>query len=171
MTGSDVAQVLVAAGALGIGRPIGDANHGLRVPARSATDVRMGGHERRPLGISADEFVDGAYATVKGQVRTYVLHQQLMEPPSHAPAALLDVGAGGHQSFPARVGYEVTRSIPLRRCLAKADQRLAREAPEVRSRVRLVQASGEDAAAATGGQRFGAVLCHGVLCTSRILTR
>jgi SAM-dependent methyltransferase len=47
--------------------------------------------------------------------------------------------------------------------LAKAEQRLASEAPEVRDRVRLVQARGEDAVEATGGRRFAAVLCHGVL--------
>jgi hypothetical protein len=27
----------------------------------------------------ADQFADGAYASVKGLVRTYVLHQQLLE--------------------------------------------------------------------------------------------
>jgi 2-polyprenyl-3-methyl-5-hydroxy-6-metoxy-1,4-benzoquinol methylase len=118
-----------------------------------------------PWASLADEFVDGAYATVKGQVRTYVLHQQLMDHLPAPPAALLDVGGGtGHQSFPlARAGYQVTLLDASPAMLAKAEERLAREAPEVRSRVRLVQASGEDAAAATGGQRFGAVLCHGVL--------
>ncbi|MFV2176619.1 hypothetical protein ACFHW2_19265 [Actinomadura sp. LOL_016] len=47
--------------------------------------------------------------------------------------------------------------------LAKAESRLESEAPEVRDRVRLVRARGEDAPAATGGRRFTAVLCHGVL--------
>jgi hypothetical protein len=42
----------------------------------------------------ADEFVDGAYATVKGQVRTYVLHQQLADHLLLPPAAVLDVGGG-----------------------------------------------------------------------------
>jgi hypothetical protein len=42
----------------------------------------------------ADQFVDGAYASVKGQVRTYVLHQQLMEHLTEPPGAVLDVGEG-----------------------------------------------------------------------------
>jgi len=53
------------------------------------------------------------------------------------------------------------RSLPT--MPARAEQKLAAEAPAVRDRVRLVQARGEDAAEATGGQRFTAVLCHGVL--------
>jgi S-adenosylmethionine-dependent methyltransferase len=41
----------------------------------------------------ADQFVDEAYASVKGLARTYVLRQQLLEhlPP---PAPVLDVGGG-----------------------------------------------------------------------------
>ncbi|GAA4055599.1 class I SAM-dependent methyltransferase [Actinomadura miaoliensis] len=113
----------------------------------------------------ADRFVDGAYATVKGQVRTYVLHHQLMEHLTEPPGTVLDVGGGaGHQSLPlARAGYEVTLLDPSPAMLAKAEQKLASEAPKVRDRVRLVQARGEDAAEATSGQRFEAVLCHGVL--------
>ncbi|MDL4772569.1 methyltransferase domain-containing protein [Actinomadura xylanilytica] len=113
----------------------------------------------------AGRFVDGAYATVKGQVRTYVLHQQLMEHLPEPPGAVLDVGGGaGHQSFPlAREGYRVTLLDSSPAMLAQAEQRLAAEAPEVRDRVRLVRARGEDAAEATGGERFAAVLCHGVL--------
>ncbi|MEU4233919.1 methyltransferase domain-containing protein [Nonomuraea sp. NPDC026600] len=120
----------------------------------------------------ADQFVDGAYASVKGQVRTYVLHQQLMEHLTEPPGAVLDVGGGaGHQSFPlARAGYEVTLLDSSPTMLAKAEQRLASEPPEVRDRVRLVQARGEDAAEATGGRRFAAVLCHGVLRTARVPT-
>ncbi|HEY2794781.1 MAG TPA: hypothetical protein VGJ28_20640, partial [Micromonosporaceae bacterium] len=58
----------------------------------------------------ADKFADEAYATVKGFVRTYVMHQQLTEHLPPAPATVLDVGGGaGHQSFPlARAGYELT---------------------------------------------------------------
>lgn len=44
-----------------------------------------------------------------------------------------------------------------------AGQRLSGEPEEVRRRVRRVQAPGEQAEAATGGQRFTAVLCHDVL--------
>ena len=110
-------------------------------------------------------FVDEAYASVKGQVRTAVLHHQLMDHLPGPPASVLDVGGGaGHQSFPlARAGYEVALLDPSPAMLARAEERLAREPPEVRARVRLVCARGEDAVAATGGERFSAVLCHGVL--------
>ncbi|MDT7803375.1 MAG: hypothetical protein QOI78_6808, partial [Actinomycetota bacterium] len=55
----------------------------------------------------ADKFADEAYATVKGHVRTHVLHQQLLEHLPPPPATVLDVGGGaGHQSFPlAEAGY------------------------------------------------------------------
>jgi S-adenosylmethionine-dependent methyltransferase len=113
----------------------------------------------------AGQFADEAYATVKGYVRTYVLHQQLLEHLPAPPAAVLDVGGGaGHQSFPlAQAGYDVTVLDPSAAMLDKARQRLARLPDETQRRVTLVQAGGEDAPAATGGQRFAAVLCHGVL--------
>jgi S-adenosylmethionine-dependent methyltransferase len=113
----------------------------------------------------ADAFVDGAYATVKGRVRTYVLHQQLLRHLPAPPATVLDVGGGAaHQSLPlARLGYQVTVLDPSAAMLAKAEQRVQAEADEVRRRVRLLQAAGEDAHQAVGGEMFGAVLCHGVL--------
>jgi S-adenosylmethionine-dependent methyltransferase len=113
----------------------------------------------------ADEFVDRAYESVKGQVRTYVLHHQLIDHIPAPPAAVLDVGGGaGHQSFPlARAGYEVTLLDPSAAMLAKAEERLAGERAEVRHRVRLVSARGEDAAEVAGAGRFDVVLCHGVL--------
>jgi S-adenosylmethionine-dependent methyltransferase len=113
----------------------------------------------------AGQFADEAYATVKGYVRTYVLHQQLLEHLPAPPAAVLDVGGGaGHQSFPlAQAGYDVTVLDPSAAMLDKARQRLARLPDETQRRVTLVQADGEDAPAATGGQHFAAVLCHGVL--------
>jgi SAM-dependent methyltransferase len=113
----------------------------------------------------ADQFADQAYASVKGRVRTYVMHQQLLEHLPPPPALVLDVGGGaGHQSFPlARAGYEVTLLDSSPAMLDKARERLARLPSEVQRRVSIVQAAGEDAAAATGGQRFAAVLCHGVL--------
>ena len=95
----------------------------------------------------ADPFVDGAYATVKGQVRTYVLHQQLMQHLPAPPADILDVGGGAaHQSLPlARLGHRVTVLDPSAAMLAKAEERVAAEPVEVRERVRLVHARGEDA--------------------------
>jgi len=113
----------------------------------------------------ADRFADEAYASVKGRVRTYVLHHHLMDHLPRPPAAVLDVGGGaGHQSFPlARAGYEVTLLDPSPAMLGKAEHRLGAETAQVRERIRLVQADGEHAAQATGGRRFAAVLCHGVV--------
>jgi S-adenosylmethionine-dependent methyltransferase len=111
------------------------------------------------------QFADGAYASVKGYVRTYVLHQQLLEHLPQPPATVLDVGGGaGHQSFPlAQAGYDVTLLDSSPAMLDKARERLARMPAEARRRVRLVEADGENADEAVRGQRFAAVLCHGVL--------
>ncbi|MGV9360593.1 class I SAM-dependent methyltransferase [Amycolatopsis sp. NPDC003731] len=106
----------------------------------------------------ADDFADGAYATAKGRVRTYVMHRQLLEHLPAPPASVLDVGGGaGRQSFPlARAGHDVTLLDSSAAMLAKARQRLP-------DRVTLVQADAANAAEAVGGRRFDAVLCHGVL--------
>jgi SAM-dependent methyltransferase len=113
----------------------------------------------------ADQFADEAYATVKGYVRTYVMHHQLLEHLPPAPATVLDVGGGaGHQSFPlAQAGYAVTLLDPSQAMLDKARQRLERLPAEARRRVTLLQADGENADEAVDGRRFDAVLCHGVL--------
>jgi S-adenosylmethionine-dependent methyltransferase len=113
----------------------------------------------------ADQFADKAYASVKGYVRTYVMHHQLLEHLPPPPASVLDVGGGaGHQSFPlARAGYDVTLLDPSQAMLDKAQQNLARLPAEAQRRVTLLQADGERAEEATGGRRFAAVLCHGVL--------
>ncbi len=113
----------------------------------------------------ADRFADEAYASVKGHVRTYVLHQQLLEHLPPPPAPVLDVGGGaGHQSFPlAQAGYDVTLLDPSQAMLDKAQQRLSRLPGEAQRRVTLLQADGETAEDAVNGQRFAAVLCHGVL--------
>ena len=110
----------------------------------------------------ADQFADDAYATVKGYVRTYVMHHHLLEHLPPPPAHILDVGGGaGHQSFPlALAGYDVTLLDPSPAMLDKARQRLPAAAAR---RVTFVQADGEDAANAVDNERFAAVLCHGVL--------
>ncbi|VVJ16277.1 SAM-dependent methyltransferase [Amycolatopsis camponoti] len=110
----------------------------------------------------AGHFADDAYASVKGRVRTYVLHRQLLEHLPAPPATVLDVGGGaGHQSFPlAGAGYDVTLLDPSPAMLDKARQRLS---PGIRGRVTFVEADGEHAEEAVGGRRFDAVLCHGVL--------
>lgn len=118
-----------------------------------------------PWAPLVDRFVDGAYATVKGRVRTAVVHRQLLRHLGSPPGDILDVGGGaGHQSVPlARMGYRVTLLDPSPAMLERAGQRLAAEPAEVAARVRLVQGRGEDIAEATGGRTFDAVLCHGVL--------
>jgi SAM-dependent methyltransferase len=113
----------------------------------------------------ADKFADDAYATVKGHVRTYVLHHQLLDHLPEPPAAVLDVGGGaGHQSFPlALAGYDVTLLDPSPAMLEKARDRLQRLPAEAQRRVTLLQADGEHAVEAVQGRRYAAVLCHGVL--------
>ena len=112
-----------------------------------------------------DRFADEAYASVKGYVRTYVIHQQLLEHLPPPPATVLDVGGGaGHQSFPlARAGYQVTLLDSSPAMLDKASQRLQRLPDEAQRRVTFVAADGEHAAETVRGRRFDAVLCHGVL--------
>jgi SAM-dependent methyltransferase len=113
----------------------------------------------------AEPFAEDAYASVKGRVRTYVMHQQLLGHLPPAPAPVLDVGGGaGHQSFPlAQAGYDVTLLDPSTAMLDKAQQRLQRWPDEARRRVTLLEADGENADEAVNGQRFAAVLCHGVI--------
>ncbi|MGH3470719.1 MAG: methyltransferase [Nocardioidaceae bacterium] len=113
----------------------------------------------------ADPFADDAYSSVKGLVRTYVLHQQLLEHLPPHPATVLDVGGGaGHQSFPlAQAGYDVTLLDSSPAMLSKAERRLQTLPGEAQQLVTLVQADGENAVGAVGGRRFAAVLCHGVL--------
>ncbi len=113
----------------------------------------------------ADKFVNEAYESVKGYVRTYVMHQHLLEHLTTLPATVLDVGGGaGHQSFPlAEAGYDVTILDPSSAMLDKARARLIKLPADVQQRVTLVQGNGENAVDALGGRRFDAVLSHGVL--------
>jgi SAM-dependent methyltransferase len=113
----------------------------------------------------ADQFADEAYASVKGRVRTFVIHHQLLEHLPAPPAPVLDVGGGaGHQSFPlARAGYDVTVLDSSPTMLEKAQQRLERLPSEAQRRVTLVHGHGETAGEAVNGRRFAGVLCHGVL--------
>lgn len=112
-----------------------------------------------------DQFADRAYASVKGRVRTYVMHQQLLEHLPPAPGPLLDVGGGaGHQSFPlAQAGYDVTLLDPSSAMLDKARQRLELLPTDAQRRVTILQADGEHASTVVDDRRFAGVLCHGVL--------
>ncbi len=113
----------------------------------------------------ADFFADEAYATVKGRVRSYVMHQQLLEQLPPPPASVLDVGGGaGHQSFPlAQAGYDVALLDSSAAMLDKARLRLQRLPAGTQQRVTFLEADGHHAEEAMGGQRFAAVLCHGVI--------
>jgi S-adenosylmethionine-dependent methyltransferase len=113
----------------------------------------------------ADRFADEAYASVKGYVRTSVMHRQLLDHLPSPPGPVLDVGGGaGHQSFPlAAAGYDVTLLDSSPAMLDKARQRLERLPAEIARRVTFVRADGENAEQAVDGRRFAAVLCHGVL--------
>ena|SRR5579872_7231630 len=113
----------------------------------------------------ANLFVDEAYASVKGYVRTYVMHQHLLQHLPPPPAKVLDIGGGaGNQSFPlTQAGYDVTILDPSSAMLDKARQRLALLPTEAQQRVTLLQANGEIADEVVAGERFAGVLCHGVL--------
>lgn len=122
------------------------------------------------LGLAADASTfDGDagarfvahYDSLRGRVRTEVVHRQLLEHLAPPPARVVDVGGGaGTQSLPlALLGYDVTILDPSRSML---DRALADAAAEGAS-VRLVEGRGEDAVALLGGETFDAVLCHGVV--------
>lgn len=113
----------------------------------------------------ANRFADDAYATVKGQVRTRVMHRHLLDNLPAPPARILDVGGGaGHQSLPlAQAGYDVTLLDSSPPMIDKARARQALLPPEVQDRVTFLLADGEHAEDAVQGDRFDAVLCHGVL--------
>ena len=112
----------------------------------------------------AGPFVDAHYRSLRGRVRTHVIHQHLT---THlAPSStVVDVGGGaGTQSIPlARAGHHVTIVDPSPAMLERADQARAAEDAAVARRIRLLEANGEVAPEVLDGQTFGAVLCHGVL--------
>jgi S-adenosylmethionine-dependent methyltransferase len=113
----------------------------------------------------AERFVDHHYSSLRGRVRTHVIHEHLRQHLGPPPQRVVDVGGGaGNQSVPlARDGHEVTIVEPSAAMLERAAMRLEAEDQETAARVRLVEAAGEDAPGALGGAVFDAVLCHGVL--------
>lgn len=113
----------------------------------------------------AKRFVDDHYGSLRGRVRTHVIHEHLGQHLGDSPRRVVDVGGGaGDQSIPlAQAGHEVTIVDPSPAMLERAARRLKAEDQEVASRVRLVEASGEQTPEVLGGAVFDAVLCHGVL--------
>ncbi|HVE63986.1 MAG TPA: methyltransferase domain-containing protein, partial [Mycobacteriales bacterium] len=105
------------------------------------------------------------YGSLRGAVRTHVVHAHLRAHLPPPPASIVDVGGGaGHQSLPLlRDGYSVTIVDPSPAMLAEAASALELEDPEVAGRAHLVQAAGETAAEVLAGEQFAGVLCHGVL--------
>ena len=100
-------------------------------------------------------------------VRQELVSRQLSEllTARNADAArVLDVGCGqGTQALTlARAGHHVTGLDVSTELLARFEQTLRDEPPEVRARVHLVEGAGEDAATLTPGP-YDVLLCHGVL--------
>jgi SAM-dependent methyltransferase len=118
-----------------------------------------------PWAPLAGPFVGGHYGSLRGRVRTHVIDAHLRTHLPPPPLRLVDIGGGaGHQSIPlARDGYEVTIVDPSPAMLGRAEGLIGTEAPEVARRITLVEACGEEAPSRLGGQRFAAVLCHGVI--------
>jgi SAM-dependent methyltransferase len=108
-------------------------------------------------------FVDGHYSSLRGRVRTHVVHEHLVAHLPPPPARIVDVGAGaGHQSIPlAAAGHDVTLVDPSPWMLERARDRAG--AAGVGDRTTFVEATGEDAPEALRGRRYDAVLCHGVV--------
>jgi S-adenosylmethionine-dependent methyltransferase len=104
------------------------------------------------------------YESLRGAVRTHVVHAHLRAHLPPPPAAIVDIGGGaGHQALPlARDGYDVTIVDPSPAMLAAAAEAVNAERPDVAARVSLLAASGEAAPELLGENRFDAVLCHGV---------
>ena len=134
-------------------------------PATSQDAIVSTDDSRDEWDALGERFVGHHYASLRGRVRTHVIDEHLRAHLAAPPLHVVDVGGGaGHQSLPlARAGYEVTIVDPSPSMLERAARLLTSEAGQVADRVRLVEASGEDAPDALDGARFGAVLCHGVL--------
>jgi S-adenosylmethionine-dependent methyltransferase len=135
-------------------REVEDVRHTLAVPDETAAD---------PWAALGERFVGGHYGSLRGRVRTHVIHEHLRAHLPPPPGAIVDVGGGaGHQSLPLAVdGYDVTVVDPSPWMLERAAERAA--AAGVADRVALVEGSGEAAPGVLGGRRYGGVLSHGVL--------
>ncbi|MEU3605386.1 methyltransferase domain-containing protein [Streptomyces sp. NPDC035033] len=110
--------------------------------------------------------VGAAYADhsagARGRLRHDLVERRLRAELPPTPVRILDAGCGaGEMTLRlAAAGHRVTGADPSPRMPAAAADRLA-ERPELRDRVRLVEAGVEDLPFAEG--EFDAVCCHGVL--------
>ena len=128
----------------------------------------------------AERFVVAHYGSLRGRVRTHVIDAHLRAELAPPPLTVVDVGGGGgNQSLPlAQDGYHVTIVDPSPAMLERAEARVTAAAragagadtgsdadpdADLADRVRLVGSAGEQAPDVLGGERFGALLCHGVL--------
>lgn len=113
----------------------------------------------------AERFVGDHYSSLRGRVRTHVIHEHLRGHLGPRPQRVVDIGGGaGNQSLPlAQEGHEVTIVDPSAAMLDRAAERLQAADQATAARVRLIEATGEDAPRFLGGAMFDAVLCHGVL--------
>jgi S-adenosylmethionine-dependent methyltransferase len=96
-----------------------------------------------PWAALGERFVTGHYGSLRGLVRTHVIHEHLRAHLPAPPVPVVDVGGGaGHQSIPlARAGYDVTIVDPSAWMLDQAAERA--RAADVADRITLVEASGE----------------------------
>ncbi|MEZ0066595.1 SAM-dependent methyltransferase [Streptacidiphilus sp. MAP12-20] len=133
--------------------------------------IQRGHDPARPTG-----FAPGSHAWLaklgglRNVVRQELVARQLGEQLSaqfgvDARLRVLDAGCGqGTQLVRlARAGHQVTGLDPDPDTLAAAQQALALEPPEVRSRVQLLRGDGGDCGRWFGPASFDVVLCHGVL--------
>jgi len=116
-----------------------------------------------PWAALGERFVGGHYGSLRGRVRTHVIHEHLRAHMAPPPARLIDVGGGaGHQSIPLALdGYDVTIVDPSPWMLEQAAE--GARAAGLGHRITLVEATGEAAPTFLDGRRYDGVLCHGVL--------
>jgi SAM-dependent methyltransferase len=112
----------------------------------------------------ADRFL-GQFATLRGIVRAHLVHRRLLEHLPSGPLRIVDVGGGdGREAVElAALGHHVDLVDSSPDMLARARDRLAAAGEEVARRVKLVEATAQDAARALGPGGHDVVLCHGVI--------
>jgi len=117
-----------------------------------------------PFADLASRFVDH-YKTLRGIVRAELVHRQLEEHLPNGSLLVADVGGGdGRQSVRlASLGHTVDLIDPSQEMLERAQKAIAQQPETVRSRIRLIDASAEDATETLGTDRYDVVLCHGVI--------